>query len=181
MKYIHLQCLKRWVRSKVKPLTNEKMKECLESFIWKTFECEVCKVKYPYILKNSDQYFNVFDLDIPESSFLILESLSMEKNSSRMVFVMKPNESKMEFKVGRGHDSDLRISDISVSRFHARIKFEDGKFMLEDNISKFGTLVQIKDKALITKNHTSAVQSGRTVVTYHRLAKDLRQNVVKRK
>lgn len=27
MKYIHLQCLKRWVKSKVKPLTNEKMKD----------------------------------------------------------------------------------------------------------------------------------------------------------
>ena len=27
MKYIHLQCLKRWVKSKVKPLANEKMKD----------------------------------------------------------------------------------------------------------------------------------------------------------
>lgn len=27
MKYIHLSCLKRWVKSKVKPITNEKMKE----------------------------------------------------------------------------------------------------------------------------------------------------------
>ena len=89
-----------------------------------------------------------------------------------MIFVMKPNESKMEFKVGRGHDSDLRISDISVSRFHARVKFEDGKFMLEDNTSKFGTLILIKHKTLIIKNHTSAVQSGRTVVTYHRWAKE---------
>lgn len=96
----------------------------------------------------------------------------MEKNSSRMIYIMKPNVPSMEFKVGRGHDSDIRISDISVSRFHAKIKYEDGKFMLEDNTSKFGTLVQIKGKTAITKNHTSAVQSGRTVVTYHRWAKD---------
>mmetsp|Transcript_17245 Transcript_17245/g.19275 ORF Transcript_17245/g.19275 Transcript_17245/m.19275 type:complete len:106 (+) Transcript_17245:922-1239(+) len=90
----------------------------------------------------------------------------MEKNSSRMIFIMKPNSPRMEFKVGRGHDSDIRISDISVSRYHARVKFEDGKFMLEDNTSKFGTLVQIKDIIPILKNHTCAVQSGRTVVTY---------------
>jgi pSer/pThr/pTyr-binding forkhead associated (FHA) protein len=72
----------------------------------------------------------------------------------------------MEFRIGRGHDSDIRISDISVSRYHARIKYSEGKFMLEDNTSKFGTLVMIKDKTPILKNYTCAVQSGRTVVTY---------------
>jgi hypothetical protein len=48
------------------------------------------------------------------------------------------------FKLGRGHESDLRINDISVSRCHAKIKLENGKFMLEDNQSKFGTLVLVK-------------------------------------
>lgn len=76
---------------------------------------------------------------------------------------MKPNKDQLEYKVGRGHDSDIRVSDISVSRYHARIKFQEGKFMLEDNTSKFGTLVMIKDKTPIIKNHTCAIQSGRTV------------------
>lgn len=79
---------------------------------------------------------------------------------------MKPDRDLMEFKVGRGHDSDIRVSDISVSRFHARIRYQDGKFLLEDNTSKFGTLVGIKDRTPIIKNHTCAVQCGRTVVTY---------------
>jgi pSer/pThr/pTyr-binding forkhead associated (FHA) protein len=83
-----------------------------------------------------------------------------------MIFIMKPNKPQMEFKVGRGHDSDIRVSDISVSRYHARIKYQDGQFLLEDNTSKFGTLVMIKDKTPIIANHTCAVQSGRTVVTY---------------
>jgi hypothetical protein len=138
----------------MKPLTNDKMKESLESFIWKTFECEVCKTRYPYTLKNQQTYYNIFDIEIPDGPFLILESLSMEKNSSRMIFILKPNSPKMEFKVGRGHDSDIRVSDISVSRYHARIKYEEGKFWLEDNTSKFGTLVQIKNKIPIIKNHT---------------------------
>tara|TARA_B110000503_G_scaffold50444_1_gene81694 strand:- start:223 stop:393 length:171 start_codon:yes stop_codon:yes gene_type:complete len=50
---------------------------------------------------------------------------------------------KNDFK-GRGHASDIRISDISVSRLHAYIKFEDGKYILTDNNSKFGTLVLLK-------------------------------------
>jgi len=49
---------------------------------------------------------------------------------------------KPYFRVGRGHDVDIRVTDISVSRFHARInKADDGNFYVEDNRSKFGTLV----------------------------------------
>lgn len=45
-------------------------------------------------------------------------------------------------RVGRGHDADIRVTDISVSRFHARInRDENGHFYVEDNKSKFGTLI----------------------------------------
>jgi len=49
-------------------------------------------------------------------------------------------------KIGRGHDNDLRIADISVSRTHAYLKFDPklGGVVLEDNSSKFGTLVLLK-------------------------------------
>lgn len=83
-----------------------------------------------------------------------------------MIYIVKPNGEQTEFRIGRGHDSDIRVSDISVSRYHARIKYQDNKFQLEDNTSKFGTLVMIKERVPILKNYTCAVQSGRTVVTY---------------
>lgn len=44
-------------------------------------------------------------------------------------------------KLGRGHDQDIRITDISVSRFHSKIrKNAKGYFYIQDNNSKFGTL-----------------------------------------
>jgi pSer/pThr/pTyr-binding forkhead associated (FHA) protein len=45
--------------------------------------------------------------------------------------------------MGRGHESEVRVCDISVSRCHALLKYkaEKGMFYLEDNLSKFGTLV----------------------------------------
>jgi len=47
-------------------------------------------------------------------------------------------------KFGRGHDTDVRIHDISVSRLHAYIKKDElGRFYIEDNASKFGTLVEL--------------------------------------
>jgi pSer/pThr/pTyr-binding forkhead associated (FHA) protein len=52
--------------------------------------------------------------------------------------------SKTSLRIGRGHDSDIRIPDISVSRFHATIHFKEQNFYLEDNTSKFGTLIELK-------------------------------------
>jgi len=47
-------------------------------------------------------------------------------------------------KVGRGHNCEMRVNDISVSRVHADVRFENNKFYLKDLKSKFGTLVKFK-------------------------------------
>lgn len=38
---------------------------------------------------------------------------------------------------------DIRVQDISVSRCHSYIKYDNGLFLLFDNNSKFGTLVKL--------------------------------------
>lgn len=61
-----------------------------------------------------------------------------------MIHILTPLNHMNNFKIGRGHDSDLRINDISVSRCHAKISFRNNNFYLSDNMSKFGTLVLIR-------------------------------------
>lgn len=73
---------------------------------------------------------------------------------------------KTEFKLGRGHESEVRINDISVSRCHAIIKCKKDGFYIEDNLSKFGTIVLLKEKMRLAEEHTSAVQVGRSVVSF---------------
>ena len=68
--------------------------------------------------------------------------------------------------MGRGHESDLRINDISVSRLHAMIKYKNGRFLLEDNVSKFGTLVLVRKQTPLEPGFNKAVQIGRTVVNF---------------
>ena len=59
-------------------------------------------------------------------------------------------------KVGRGHDSEVRITDISVSRCHALIKKSiKGDYVLEDNSSKFGTLVLVRRPIILSKENTN--------------------------
>lgn len=49
-----------------------------------------------------------------------------------MLSLIIPQETE-PIKLGRGHQCDLRISDISVSRVHAFLKYKDGKFLIFDN------------------------------------------------
>jgi hypothetical protein len=131
------------------------------SYTWKQFECEICKTPYPYVFKSNGQRYRLVDVEVPANpkTFLWLESLTFEKNSSRMVHLIMPDTEHKSFKMGRGHESDLRVSDISVSRCHAVIKFnsENNSFYLEDNLSKFGTLVLANSAIELEINQTRAI------------------------
>jgi len=60
----------------------------------------------------------------------------------------------------------LRENDISVSRLHAFIKYQDGHFTILDNNSKFGTLIFLRKELPIEKKKKLALQLGRTVITF---------------
>ena len=166
-KYIHYECLKTWLKQKMV----KKEEENLISYTWKQFECEICKKPYPYVFKSNGFSYRLVDVeqDVPkDKNYLLLESLTFEKNSSRMVHLIMPGADKKIFKLGRGHESDVRVSDISVSRCHALVKFNDqtGRFYLEDNLSKFGTLVLSKGQINLEPELTKAVQIGRSVISF---------------
>lgn len=97
---------------------------------------------------------------------MVMESLPLEKNTSRTIHVLKFSPEKQSFNMGRGHESEVRVNDISVSRTHAIIKYKNDGIYIEDNKSKFGTLVLLKDVYDILLEYTSAVQIGRTVVSF---------------
>uniref|UniRef100_A0A7S3KJL5 FHA domain-containing protein n=1 Tax=Euplotes crassus TaxID=5936 RepID=A0A7S3KJL5_EUPCR len=112
--------------------------------------------------------WNLVDLKRPsdkDTPYIILESLNSEKNSSRTIHIVTINTEKTAFSLGRGHDSDLRINDISVSRKHANIEYRDGKFMFVDLKSKFGTLALLSDDVELELDNSQTFQIGRTVVT----------------
>ena len=77
--------------------------------------------------------------------YLAMESLPLEKNTSRTIHILGFSAEKQHFNMGRGHESEVRVNDISVSRCHAIIKNKPEGFYIEDNKSKFGTLVLLKD------------------------------------
>eukprot|EP00826_Nyctotherus_ovalis_P042053 TRINITY_DN4291_c0_g1_i10.p6 TRINITY_DN4291_c0_g1~~TRINITY_DN4291_c0_g1_i10.p6 ORF type:complete len:115 (-),score=23.84 TRINITY_DN4291_c0_g1_i10:145-489(-) len=95
----------------------------------------------------------------------MIESLIHEVNTSRLIAIISPNEKKTAFSMGRGQDCDVKIVDVSVSRFHAILKWKNDGFYLEDNGAKFGTLALIK-KLVLEYGKTRMVQVGRTLIIF---------------
>lgn len=56
------------------------------------------------------------------------------------------------------------MTDISVSRVHAQIKFLDNKFLITDEKSKFGTLVKLDHRLDLAKE--LFLQAGRSTLAF---------------
>ncbi len=85
-------------------------------------------------------------------------------------------------KIGRGHESDVRINDISVSRVHALLKYDTvtGRLLIRNLKSKFGTLVLLK-KPLIIKDKKIDLQVGRTFIEAGLISKNEFERLKKEK
>ncbi|KRX04038.1 SMAD/FHA domain [Pseudocohnilembus persalinus] len=159
---IHIVCLQKWLKNKLKP----KVSECAVSFLWKIFECELCKQPFPNTININGKKFDTVEIPTPEPPYITLEILSRDRNQTRGIHVVTLAKKNM-IRLGRGHDADIRIADISVSRCHASLKYEKGVFYLDDNNSKFGTVRLIKEPLKVTLPlNNSAVQIGRSVLNF---------------
>ena len=107
---------------------------------FKKLDCELCKQVYPFQITHNNRIVDIVGIDKPDSDYIIFESIN---TGPQKVFYIINTEGKPQIKIGRGQESDVRITDdISVSRCHAVIKkTPKGDYHLEDFNSKFGTLV----------------------------------------
>jgi len=69
VRFIHYECLKNWIRVKMQ----KKEDDHIISYIWKQFECEICKKAYPYTFKSNGRKYKLVDIEVPEEgNFMLL-------------------------------------------------------------------------------------------------------------
>jgi len=159
--FVHFFCLNKWMASKMSIKENDK--KTVISYNMKSFNCEICKTPYPLRFKYDNNYFELIESARPNGNYIILESLNQMKdnNNYKSIHVISLNEGE-KIIMGRGHDCDVRINDISVSRTHSYIMLNKEKIYLHDFKSKFGTLVLLQNEIEASENKLS-LQIGRTL------------------
>mmetsp|Transcript_87185 Transcript_87185/g.182452 ORF Transcript_87185/g.182452 Transcript_87185/m.182452 type:complete len:405 (-) Transcript_87185:372-1586(-) len=160
IEFVHLKCLRHWTTSRLRfPSTQ------LGSYFYRPLACELCKTIYPGRVTVNGQQELLVELPVTQPPFIVLEAVKRERlqSDARGLHVM--SLAGKAIVVGRGHESDIRISDVSMSRSHASIRFQNGSFLLQDNNSKFGTLVAMRRPRQLEGSSPLCLQIGRTVLS----------------
>ena len=101
---------------------------------------------------------------------MVIESVTATTSKTIHVINFDANPT---IKVGRAQVAEVRITDISVSRHHSTIRLcSDGTVSLNDNYSKFGTLLLLsKPLAIIPSQEGTYIQIGRTLLSMTSLSR----------
>ena len=137
MKYIHLSCLKHWISTR----SCEKIDTTTYCIVYiiKPVECELCKTKFPDLIKHNGKYHHLLDFSKDFESYLTLESLTLDKYKNKFIYTISLENSGQKLKLGRGHDCDILLSDISVSRIHCYLltdKMNKNLFLIDNDSFK---------------------------------------------
>ena len=160
MKYIHINCLKQWLNTKscLKIENNRNF----SFFLIKPVICELCQTKFPDYIEHKGKLYEILDFQSEFEYYLTIESLTIDKNGYRFIYVISLNQNK-KLKIGRSNDADIIFGDISVSRIHCILTIGNKNIYLEDNNSKFGTLILVQTPMIkLVKNLPLYIQVGRT-------------------
>jgi pSer/pThr/pTyr-binding forkhead associated (FHA) protein len=169
MKYIHYECLKNWLNSKIEEdisIDSENSEIEVISYNRKDISCELCKEKLPDYVKHNDRYYNISFYKPKFEEFVVMESMRADKHKAKFIHIISFDK-KTSINIGRANECELSISELSVSRFHCIIHKDEGDLFLEDNSSKFGTLILIQNNKMFMNDYIPLkVQTNKTYIKF---------------
>ena len=169
VKYIHLNCLRKWLTTKI--ITKVSANNDIYCYVFKKLKCEICQSIIPEIAEFRGKFLSLLDFRNIESPYIIFQSMYQYNATNRIlndlniIFVISL-KLKEEVFIGRANNSNIRLSDVSVSRNHAKLEYFNGDFYLEDIGSKFGTLLLIQNNILFLPYKDINIQTGRSLLMF---------------
>lgn len=91
MKYIHFECVRKWLKSKITMRTIGSV----VSYYWKLLSCELCKENLPNSIIINGRICDLVDVHRPSSPYLLLEVKATggdRTNSLHVVSVLTSKE-----------------------------------------------------------------------------------------
>lgn len=160
---VHFGCLRRWFEEKVvsHPIKN------VTNYQWQNLVCGTCQKSLDKNYKYKGIVYPIIQVQKPKGPYLIFETITKSEKwqdlSSGHLLVELVGTEPIRF--GRDFNSEIRESEISVDKFHAKIELQNGNFLLFDEQSKFGTLVKLR-KDMIIEEKCKAIQVGGNVFSF---------------
>ena len=169
---LHINCFKNEYLKKDKMFyysNKDYMNGSLKIVSLINFLCPLCNEPYNPIIKINSRHYNILPYSFDKNIFhIVLESINFVKDGVYCIMVIIftfPNK-KEEFFLGRGHEATFKISDISISRVHAKIYLKDENIVIDDLGSKFGTLLLARNSIDVGEmiEKKMKIQIGRNVI-----------------
>ena len=162
LKYIHLDCLKKWIGTRNWTRVENNENVCI--YLIKEIDCELCKNKLPDYIRHKNKLYKIIEFKIDFKNYISFENLTLDKQKNKFIYVINLDKKK-DIKIGRGHEANIILSDISVSRVHCLLNVYNKNVYLQDNEAKYGTLVLVQTPRLnIIDNIDLNLQIGRSFI-----------------
>ena len=162
LKYIHLECLRKWIGTRNWTQIENNENVCI--YLIKEVDCELCKNKLPDYIRHKNKLYKIIDFKIDFKNYISFENLTLDKQKNKFIYVVNLDKKK-EIKIGRGHEANIILSDISVSRVHCILNVYNKNVYLQNNEAKYGTLVLVQTQRLnIIDNVELNLQIGRSFI-----------------
>lgn len=159
----HLECLRTWLHSKM----TKRSAGFLTLIAFKKLTCEICKATFPEKLKFKNKIYSLIQPNNSEKSYIMLEAISTKESVSetRYIYIIQLMEGE-SLSMGRNNEADIKLNDISVSRIHAYVCFNNNDFYLKDKNSKFGTLVKLQKPIVVIPGLSLFLQYGKFYLSF---------------
>ena len=153
--FIHFECLKAYLNSKITVTQN--LKKTVTTYTSEKFNCDICLKPYQlrFRIPEIDRTYELIDLNLPEETdYICLESLDYIKDNNNIKTVHIVQLKDQEINIS--NDNDIIDNDISVSRDHAVIKYNKNNksLFLENKNGRYGTLVLVRENIKVNKEKT---------------------------
>jgi hypothetical protein len=159
IEHVHLGCLRHWIQGRLN-LSGEPG----EAFVYRFLNCELCKEAYPTYVSGGPGGMPqepLAGLPKVKAPFAVLEDVTHARSC---LYVLPLGDKALQ--IGRSSECDVVKEDVTISRFHAAIRYQDDEFLLEDCGSKFGTSLAMREaRRVVPGGDPVRVQNGRTVLT----------------
>lgn len=167
MSYIHFKCLKRCILSKL----HKKEDICYISYLIKNQQCEICLKTYPKRIQYKNVCYDLIDFDYDKyDNYALCDYSIYEDNKKQLThkgYLLINLDEGDEITIGRNQSNNVKLKDISVSRTHCVMMLVEGKLMMKDQKSKFGSLMYIKDNERVGLSKQFDGISGKHLFTFN--------------